>query len=336
MIVLDTTDSIEIDLAGAVTTNELRCVTSWRDITTTAYTPGTLARLSTGATEVAIVVAPAASTQRVVDFINVYNSDTVAATVTISLDRSGTNYTLWSGSLQAGESVQYIDGRGWSRLSNNGVESMNLSGPVDLQVFQTPGAITWNKPTYFTPKVTRVIMYGGGGGGGGGGVVATGTIHTGGSGGGGGCRLDVIYNTADLSSSEGGVVGAAGLSGTAGAAAGGDGGSGGAGGNTTFSSGQKLITAYGGGGGAFGDNTTTAGAGGAGGGSAAAGGTGTGSAATGGGPGAPATPNGTCGANSLATAGSPVTAEFGGGAGGGHTNAPANGLGGGSLFGGCG
>ena len=40
MIVLTaTTDNVQAVLGGSVTTNQMRCVASWRDITTTAYTP---------------------------------------------------------------------------------------------------------------------------------------------------------------------------------------------------------------------------------------------------------------------------------------------------------
>lgn len=336
MIVLtETTDNLQVVLGGAVTTNQLRCFSVWRDVTTTAYTPGRTPTNTNNTTDVNIVAAPLASTQRVVDFVNIYNSDTVAAVVTIKFDANGTEYVLWSGSLQSGEAVQYIEGAGWTRLSNTGTPQVNTSGPIDVQSDITAGAGTWTKPTTFTPKFTQVIAYGAGGGGGGGSSQTGAVVRSGGCGGGGGAQAWRTYLTSDLSTTESFSVGTGGTAGTAGAS-GADGGAGGAGGNTTFSSGAKLLTAFGGGGGAFGDNAASAGAGGAGGGLAAAGGTGTTSAATGGGPGAPATPNGGCGANSLATAGSPICAEYGGGAGGGHTNVPANGLGGSSLFGGAG
>ncbi len=73
MIVLTaTTDNLQLVLDAAHTSAALKVVTCWRDITTTDYTPGRTRTDSNGTTDVNIVPAPAASTQRVVDFITVY------------------------------------------------------------------------------------------------------------------------------------------------------------------------------------------------------------------------------------------------------------------------
>lgn len=132
MIVLTaTTDNLQAVLAGSITTNHPQCVTSWRDITTTDFTPGRTVINTNNTTDVNIVAAPAASTQRVVDLINIYNKDTVAATVTVKFDANGTEYILWKGSLAAGESVQYVEGRGWQRLGASGIP---LTEPGDAYI----------------------------------------------------------------------------------------------------------------------------------------------------------------------------------------------------------
>ncbi len=132
MIVLTaTTDNLQAVLAGSVTTNQPQCVTSWRDITTTDFTPGRTVINTNNTTDVNIVAAPAASTQRVVDLINIYNKDTVAATVTVKFDANGTEYILWKGSLAAGESVQYVEGKGWQRLGASGIP---LTEPGDAYI----------------------------------------------------------------------------------------------------------------------------------------------------------------------------------------------------------
>ena len=117
LVLANTTDTIEVVLGGTVTTNQLRCVSAWRDVTTTAYTPGRTVTNTNNTTAVAAVAAPGASTQRVVDLLSIFNADTVAAKVTISLDDNGTEYELWSGTLASGETVTYCDGAGWSRTS---------------------------------------------------------------------------------------------------------------------------------------------------------------------------------------------------------------------------
>lgn len=122
MLILDsTTKKIQVVLNTSVTTNQLPCVTSWRDIVTgSSFVPGSNIVNSNNTTDVDIVAAPAASTYRVVDFISVYNNDTTAKTVTIKFDVSGTDSIITSVSLAPGERVQYQEGQGWTCYTNNG------------------------------------------------------------------------------------------------------------------------------------------------------------------------------------------------------------------------
>lgn len=122
MIVLDTTnDRLQIVLAGVVTTNQLDCYAAWRDITTTTYVPGKLAPATNNTTDVDLVPAPASSTQRVVDYLSVFNRDTAAATVTIKHDLSATERILWKGLLLPNEKLEYVDGEGFRVFSDAGV-----------------------------------------------------------------------------------------------------------------------------------------------------------------------------------------------------------------------
>jgi len=120
LILTSTTDNLQLVLSGAITTNQLPIVTSWRDITTTGFTPGRTATTSNNTTDVNIVPAPVASTQRVVDFISIYNRDTVNAVVTVKLDLNSTEYILNVITLAPGERLEYIDGYGWRTIGNNG------------------------------------------------------------------------------------------------------------------------------------------------------------------------------------------------------------------------
>lgn len=117
LILTETTDQIEVVLGTAVTTNQLRCFSCWRDITTTAFTPGRTVINTNSTTDVVVVPSPAASTQRVCDVLNIYNHDTVAHTVTVKFDANGTEYILWSGVLITGQTLIYQEGNGWS-ISN--------------------------------------------------------------------------------------------------------------------------------------------------------------------------------------------------------------------------
>lgn len=134
MIVLqDTNDTLEVVLASAITTNQLQCSVSWRDITTTGYTPGGSRSNTNSTTTVALVAAPAASTQRVIDNVTIYNADTVAATVTVRIDDNATEYILVKITIQAGETLEYSEGAGWRSLSTQGaVKLVELAGSYPI------------------------------------------------------------------------------------------------------------------------------------------------------------------------------------------------------------
>ena len=123
MIVLSaTTDKIQVVLAGTVATNQCQCVASWRDVTATpTYTPGRSVANTNNTTDVDLVASPAASTQRLIDFITVYNNDTASVTVTVKYDANGTDYILWRGTVLAGERIEYCSDKGWSVVTAGGL-----------------------------------------------------------------------------------------------------------------------------------------------------------------------------------------------------------------------
>jgi len=134
-----TTDTIEVSLASAHTTNPLHCVASWRDKLSAAYTPGKSLANTNGTTPVVAVAAPAASTQRAVDAFSVYNSDTVSHLVTVKYDANGTEYTLFRALVGPGATLHYIHDRGWRVLTPQGAfRSANTATS-----FATPTAGEW-------------------------------------------------------------------------------------------------------------------------------------------------------------------------------------------------
>lgn len=160
MIVLDaTTEKIQVVLAGAVTTNQLNCYAAYRDITTTAYTPGNNPVNTNSTTDVDLVGAPGTDTQRVIDLINIYNADTVAATVTVKLDVSGTEYPLWKGTLTAGQTLTYTDSGGWSTSNGALGYAINVhaltSSPTDGQTVYFG---TMPKAPITTANVSKVYI----------------------------------------------------------------------------------------------------------------------------------------------------------------------------------
>lgn len=148
MIVLDsTTKKLEVVLDAAHTTNALRCASSWRDITTTTYTPGSTLVDTNGSTDVTLVAAPAASTQRVVDEISIFNDDTATKRVTVKFDVSAVETKLIEVRLGVDERLCYANGE-WKVYDRAGavrqaVDSTRiLSGSTDGRGIKVTGTTT--------------------------------------------------------------------------------------------------------------------------------------------------------------------------------------------------
>jgi len=250
---LSSTDKIQVVLSGAITTVQLPCVASWQDIISTGMTlPQSSSQTNTNSTTaVDLVAVPAASTNRQVVHLSVYNADSVSATVTIQKDVSGTDYILVKALLQVGDTLEWSREVGWKILSQSTQESILFTS------FTASG--TWTKREGL--KRVLVTCVGAGGGGGSGRQDIAGTNRFGGGGGGGGAIVWRQIAASDLTSTVAVTVGAGGTSGAAQATISTNGNNGGSGGNTSF--GALVVAA----GGSFGGGGTSvsgpAGAGGA-------------------------------------------------------------------------
>lgn len=115
MILHATTDSLEIVLAGAITTNQLPVVVAYTELDAAAgtATPARTRSASNSTTPATILAAPASGKQRIVDSIVVYNKDTAAATVLLQLNDNSTVAILKRQALAAGESLVWTRAAGW-------------------------------------------------------------------------------------------------------------------------------------------------------------------------------------------------------------------------------
>lgn len=109
MILLNaTTKSLEIALAGAVTTNELDFVTSYVDVAQSNFGASAAAEqdgTSNGTSNVTVLTAPSASTTRQLKELSVYNADTVAATVSVKYNNNGTRRIVTKVTLDPGDTL---------------------------------------------------------------------------------------------------------------------------------------------------------------------------------------------------------------------------------------
>jgi hypothetical protein len=126
MIILsETTDNLEVVLDATVATGQPQCYVAWRDRTATTFTAGRTVATTNNVTDVIIAAAPAASTQRVIDYISVYNRDTAEVTVTIKIDANSNSYILYRGILGVGEVLAYTNEQGFYKPSVTGLSINN-------------------------------------------------------------------------------------------------------------------------------------------------------------------------------------------------------------------
>ncbi len=162
MIILsETTDNLQVVLGGSVTTNQLQCLTSWRDRTSTTFVAGRTVINTNSTTDVTIAGAPAGSTQRLIDFISVYNNDTVQQTVIVKLDANGTEYIFWKGTLNVGETLTYTNEVGFVKPISN-VPNVNnrflLTGAI-AETFDRNLCDEVNTAVLSTGRMSLVAIY---------------------------------------------------------------------------------------------------------------------------------------------------------------------------------
>lgn len=150
LILQDANDTLKVVLASAITTNQLPVIASWRDITATTYSPGQSNGATNSTTDVTLVGSPAASTQRVIDYVSIFNADTVAATVTVKLDDNSTQRTITKVTLDVGERLEYAEGKGWTAYAISGASKVlnTWSAPITgLQSVVLGSDVTNNNAT---------------------------------------------------------------------------------------------------------------------------------------------------------------------------------------------
>jgi hypothetical protein len=211
LLLTSTSDKIQV-ITSAATAVGVHA--SWVDLNGLTVTPSRSNASIAAAATTDVVASPAASTQRNVKFLSVYNDATSGSqTITIRHTDGTTAVDLWQGTVPAQTGVIFDEASGWQATSPYPT--------ADVQTFDFPGG-TWTKPTGQRTGLTLIRLWGSGGGGGGGASLATAAIAKGGSGGGGGGCISQIFLTDELPDTLqvqiglGGPGGAGGLAGAAG------------------------------------------------------------------------------------------------------------------------
>jgi len=125
-----TTHALEVETSGSTSVDY---VASYLDITaaTEVIAPGSEQGTIASATSTTVLAAPGSGVTRQLKHLSVANRDATATqTITIKKDVSGTEYGIIVMTLKAGESLEFVDGRGFRHFSPNGIEivsSANLA-----------------------------------------------------------------------------------------------------------------------------------------------------------------------------------------------------------------
>jgi hypothetical protein len=120
MIILsNTNEKIRVSLSYAITTSQMSCIVSYRDTSSSSITPARNVIYTNGTSAIDLVDSPASSTQRVIDYISVYNNDSSTNVVTVSFLTDITSYRLAVFQLAPTEKLEYHDGQGFRVVSNS-------------------------------------------------------------------------------------------------------------------------------------------------------------------------------------------------------------------------
>lgn len=122
MIVLNNdTRSLEVDLSGAITTNQLQYVVHYNNTTPDRLTTSNSTNgLTNNTTAVTMLAAPVPGGKREIMSLTIYNADTVNATVTVQINDNSTLRTLVVTTLNSQDTLIYTSSSGFFVLTSDG------------------------------------------------------------------------------------------------------------------------------------------------------------------------------------------------------------------------
>lgn len=151
-MILDTAAKIvEVILGEGKATSDCEFTADWSDTAAGAtFVPGNAIGLTNGTTVVTAVAAPAASIQRHVKFLSVFNADTVTHAIIVRIYDGTSRRRIVNFSVAAGATLEYSSENGFAISNNSGtVTSVALTAPAEINVVGSPItsagtlALTW-------------------------------------------------------------------------------------------------------------------------------------------------------------------------------------------------
>lgn len=153
-MILNSTRKLQIVLAGAITTNNLPVIVDYEDQSGLSTVRDTFVSSTNGTTAVDICLAPDINTRRKILGIQVYNRDTAAATVQISIVTGATSAQLTDVTLQVDDVLTYTDSTSWRVTDGNGNVKQNTTSSSTL----TAATITTLTATAIRPGASGQLL----------------------------------------------------------------------------------------------------------------------------------------------------------------------------------
>jgi hypothetical protein len=152
MIILNqTTDTIKIKLESSTTINPFKCYASFRDSDDSSFLPKNNGVWISNTSDTVLIGAPASNFSRGVDYMSIFNDDTVSNTVAVILDLNGTQYQLAKVILLSKEKLEYTD------LGGFVVKTAKGETKVDNYTSISPSSSILNK-TVITSDVSNATQ----------------------------------------------------------------------------------------------------------------------------------------------------------------------------------
>ena len=120
MVIDNTNETIELVLAGAVTTSQATFTCSYNEISSTTFTGNETNGASNNTTPVTVISSPSAGFQRQLRELIIENNDTAIMTVTVRYNNTSVTRIIIKAILDSGDSLTYTADGGWNCKNTNG------------------------------------------------------------------------------------------------------------------------------------------------------------------------------------------------------------------------
>ena len=145
MLILNSTQKVQVFLGGVVTTSQCPIIASWSDDDGTTLTSNALTSVTNNTALVDVIAAPAAATVRQLKALSLYNKDTAPVIATIQIDVAGVKTIFFTLTLAVGY---------WVTIIGDQICTFNASGSLVAGIVGAAGTNGTSGNTVLTTSGT--------------------------------------------------------------------------------------------------------------------------------------------------------------------------------------